>query len=441
MIGLIGPLDSVDLVLKVARELEYAALLIPRAYHHVEEAVDIALDIEPLCSVILFTGRVPYVAAVASGLLTVRTEYIPHEGTDLYRAIAALLLSPEYRGALPRISFDSIDVLQVQEAFRELGLPPHNHVISLKVSENGAVDLASMVEDHRMLAKAGHVDLCVTCIGGVFGALEKQGIPVVRIVHSRIVIREALVRAQLAMDLSRAQALQVSACILQAKNQTPKTKKTISQRFMNSIGNKYCDLLNGRITSHRPNEIVILSTRGAVERSLQSEIVSRASTIKTELARNVQIGIGFGQSPSSAEENARRAIRMADGGNHRVMISLDGHKTMSIEAVRSADPREIRASNLRIAKRLNLSPTIVNRLRAAFQELDPQNFTSNELASTYGVLPRSARRLISDLRGRGLVKESGIEKSDKAGRPQIAYQIALHHLIEKEPAKPAPRTD
>jgi predicted ArsR family transcriptional regulator len=69
-------------------------------------------------------------------------------------------------------------------------------------------------------------------------------------------------------------------------------------------------------------------------------------------------------------------------------------------------------------------------LRAAFRGLDPTTFTSNELASSYGVIPHSARRLIATLRERGLVEECGIEKSDGAGRPQIAYRIALDRLAE-----------
>lgn len=431
MIGVIGPADSVELTRSVAEELKLEAFLIPRAYKSTRDAVVLARDIEPLCSVILFTGRVPFLLAAAAGNLSTRSEYIPHEGTDLYRAIASLLLMPGHHGQLPRASFDSIEASQVLEAFQELGLDSPQHIIPLHGSvSDDVIDVLPIAQRHFDLFKAKKVDLCVTCIGDVYRQLITLEVPAIRIVHSRIVVREALIRAKLSMDLSRAEASQVAVCVLQIRKKDRQKNRALSQRLLASVGKKYATALDGRVIRQGASELVILATRGAVERSLSSDIISRASTMKTEMREHLKLGFGFGPSPSLAEENARRALATTDGTRQDVMISLDEKNITSIEVVRPGDAREQRVQNLRTARRLNISPTIVKRLRMAFRELDPSNFTANELASTYGVIPRSARRLISSLRERGLVKESGLEKRDTAGRPQIAYRISLDHLVE-----------
>jgi len=431
MIGVIGPADSVALVRSVAQDLKLEPFLIPRVYENMREAIGLARDIEALCSVILYTGRMPFLMAALSTGLGIRSEYIPHEGTDLYRAIASMLLLPGQRGRLPRASFDSMEASQVLEAFRELGIDPPQHIIPLQRDEAEEVlDALPIAEKHRDLFKSGAVDLCVTCIGEVYQHLSKLGVPTLRIVHSRIVIRESLIRAKLSMELSRAEAAQVAVCVLQIRDQRKHKGRKLSQRLLASVGKKYAVILDGRITKQGADKLVILATRGAVERSFHSDIINRASTMKTEMRHHLKLGFGFGATPSLAEENARRAMDEYDEVPRDVVISLGDKQATSIEFARPIDVREQRAQNLRTARRLNISPTLVKRLRMALRELDPSNFTANELASTYGVMPRSARRVISALRERGLVKESGLEKRDTAGRPQIAYSIALDRLNE-----------
>jgi hypothetical protein len=428
MIGLIGPVDSVELFLKVAREMRLDSAMVARSYKTAEEAIELAQELRPLCSVLLFTGRVPFAIAAAAGSGALRTDYIPHEGTDLYRAIAGLLLAPAHRGRLPRLSFDSIDAAQVSEAFQELGLKPPRHIIALHGdSPERVIDLTRIAEDHRRLFEAGEVDVCMTCIGSVHRTLTAAGVPALRITHSRIVIREALVRVRLAMDLSRAEASQVAACVLQSRHGSAGARTGSRRRLLAVIGRKYAEALDGRVVRQSANELVILATRGAVERSLRSDLASRASPVTTELRQHLSVGIGFGASASVAEDHARHAIH-ASNPEQRLAVHLDEGTVMSLEIFQPIDAREVRAENLRTARLLNVSPTIIRRLGSALAHLDPSSFTATELAAAYGVNPRSARRIVAMLRERNLVEECGIEKSVGAGRPQIAYRIALDRM-------------
>ncbi|MGE4249306.1 MAG: hypothetical protein AB7F09_07950 [Parvibaculaceae bacterium] len=413
----------------MAKELDLEPHLIVRTYESARDAITLAKEIEALCSVILFTGRIPYLHAAVAGSLDIRTEYIPHEGTDLFRAIASVLLLPQFAGRLPKVSFDSIDAAQISEAFQELGLAPPQHIIPLESIEGDSIDVAPIADQHHSLFSKGEVELCLTCIDDVYRRLKTLGTPVIRIVHSRIVVREALIRTKLSGDLGRAQASQVAICLLQVQSSKKNATRKVSQRLLTSVGRRYADSLDGRIIRNTPNELVILATRGAVERSLHADVIGPAATMKTEVREHLKLGFGFGSSPSLAEENARRAIE-ADASRGNVVVSLDERTLTSIELAAPVDVRTQRAQNLRAARKLNISPTLIKRLRLAFHQLDPTNFTANELASVYGVIPRSARRLISTLRERGFLEESGLEKRDKAGRPQIAYKVALNQILD-----------
>ncbi len=429
MIGLVGPADSVDLVVGVAREMQIEEVLLLRSYDDPEQAVGLARHLESLCSVLLFTGRVPFVMAAAQGSWSARTFYIPHEGTDLFRAIATLLLTPDHRGRLPRVSIDSIEPWQVNEAYLELGLDSPRHVIPLRgEAGDSVIDIERIAQDHRRLYESGKVDVCLTCIGAVHRRLLDGGVRTQRIVHSRIVIREALDRARLSMDLSRAEASQVAACILQVRS-AGRSRRSLTRRLLSTVGRKYADMLDGRLVKQTTSELVILATRGAVERSLQSELVGRASAMNTELHEHLKLGIGFGVSASFAEAHARRALDAAIQSRQRVSISLQDGSTLPLDVMQPMDTSAVRAENLRAARHLKMSPTVIRRLKTVFRDLDPSSFTATELASSYGVIPRSARRLIALLRERGLVEECGIEKGAGAGRPQIAYRIAVDRIV------------
>src|SRR4051812_3260033 len=104
MIGVIGPADSTALVKTVAAETGLAETLIVMSYQEPLETSKLVHKLSDICPVILFTGRLPYSLAVSSGFHEAGFEYIPHEGTDLFRVLNVLTLSESYRGRIPRLS-------------------------------------------------------------------------------------------------------------------------------------------------------------------------------------------------------------------------------------------------------------------------------------------------------------------------------------------------
>jgi len=404
--------------------MQLTDLIASRIYTRPDEAPTLTAELQDICQVFLYTGRAPYILCKASenwsdSLADQRADFIPHGGTDLYRTISALLLLPQFRSSFPPVSIDSINASNATEAFDELGLAVPRHVIPLTI--NGSIDPDYVTKEHMRLFDRGDVRFCLTCIGVVYEELRRAGIPAMRIVHSRAVIRESLDKARLALDLSRAEAAQVAACVIYLqKTRLRRENRQSLQRALLLAARKCAHLLDGRIVRQAGHEVVVLATRGAAEHCIKSGLLP-GEILPKHLSGIVAIGIGYGASASVAEEQGRKALDTAALCSRPLAVMKPGQL------------KRHRAENLQAVRRLKVSPTLARRLIDVFASLDPENFTANELARAFRLNPRSGRRLISLLRGQKLVRECGIEKLDGPGRPTRAYRIALSRLAEVLP--------
>jgi hypothetical protein len=430
MIGVVGAPDSVSLVQQVADELELGEPLVTRTYEAPEEALQLAEELDLVSDVILFTGRLPYLIALASGSHRARLQYVPHEGTDLYRTLAGILL--ESKRGLPRLSLDSIDPELVGETFADLGLDPPEHVLELPLpGKRSGFDSSRLSGRHAELYGNGEVELCLTCVKSVHQELEKQGIPSVRIVHSRLVIREALRRASLAVQLAHAEAARLAVCVVEL---TPAARaldgsSASEGNVARDIGRRYAELLGGTVTSVERNEAVIHTSRGVVERQVRMETGDRSSLLRTEYRDMVNVGIGLGETAQTAGTHARRALAFAK--RHRVpCLYTDDGVIIPIHGEGASIPsREARPRWRRTAEELGLAPATLHKLVEALRVLNPSAFTARQLAAAYGVQSRSARRLIADLDRVGLIESTGTEQGPGAGRPQTVYRFDPKKLM------------
>lgn len=429
MIGVLGAPDSVALVEEVAAEMELDAPLVARAYDTAEDAIALADELDLLSEVILFSGRLPYLVATARGAYRARLQYMPHEGTDLYRTLARILLD---RKELPRISLDSIDPKVVGETFADLGLDPPEHVLELPMpGKQPSFDMLRLSEGHAALHEQGKVDLCLTCVKEVHDALVAQQVPSVRIVHSRQVIRESLRRAGLAIQLAQAEAARLAVCVVEL---TPPARLldgpgAPEANIARDVARRYADLLSGTITSFDRSETVIHTSRGVVERQVRLSSADRSSLARTEYRDLVNVGIGLGETAQTAEAKARQALSFAK--RHRVpcLCTEDGAIIPIHGDAASIPSREVRPRWRATAEELGVSPATLHKLVEALRVLNPSAFTARQLAAAYGIQSRSARRLIADLERVGLIAPTGSERGPGAGRPHVVYRFDPQKLV------------
>jgi hypothetical protein len=443
MIGIIGPGDSIETVLAVAREENLEERTLARAYESLDEAPIIAHELDQVCRVILFTGRAPFVVGTHGAALRARVQFVPHAGADLYRALIFVLR--EFAGTLPRLSIDTIEEPIVAETYRDLGLAPPPRVIPLSTDadEPAIRSAADLVAAHRALYDAHEVDLCLTCVGSVYRHLTAAGVRAVRVTHTRSAIREALRQADLAARLAQTEATQPAALMISIPERSEaeenlgpyeaQRRRLRDHQMLLDIA----DRLQGRLVDLGGGRFVVYTSRGMVEASISRLMDGYDSPFRTErLPSGAQVGIGLGGTVAAAEENAQRALVMGERGGD-LHIAFPGGEVFRVSSDRRTFRyrlRETDDASVRLGRELGLGPLAVARLTSALRQVDPTAVTASELARAYGIETRSARRLMAALHRVGIATKLGRQGGGRAGRPQTVYCIDVARLIGPEGA-------
>lgn len=442
MIGVIGPTDSTALALAVAAEEGLSDQVVGRAYGTVEEALGLAAELDRVCQVVLFTGRVPYALARASDELRASLRYVPHSGADLYRTLVHLLR--EFRGELPRISLDTIGRTVVREAYVDLGLEPPEHILSLTsdADPERIRPTAEIVAFHLERFQAGDVDVCVTCLGEVDRELRAAGVRTWRIAHTRAVLRDALHQAELAARLAITETTQPAAILVQlpeprdGSTGDPGSYEAQRRRLrMREAALDLAERLKGRLAELDEATFIVHSDRGTVEGAVSRLMAGQGGPLDPErLPPDLRVGVGVGATVPGAEENARKALVMGarDGDLH---VAYPDGAVVRASRDRPAETFHLRATDgpsLRIARELGLGPLALSRLTQALRQVDASAVTAAELAQAYGIEARSARRLMTALQRAGIATRLGRQGGPRAGRPQTVYRIDVGRLIPAE---------
>ncbi|CAN5632374.1 transcriptional regulator [soil metagenome] len=439
MIGIIGPADSVALAIAVARDDGLEGSVIGRVYETLEGAPELARELDRVCQVLLFTGRIPYALGVRVGDLRAALQYVPHSGADLYAAIVHLLRERGCR--LPRLSLDTIESAIAQEAFEDMDLEPPRHVLSLETGEvpaelRSAADISAF---HRERHRSGDVDVCLTCVASVYHELQAEGVPVLRVRHTRSAMREALRQARLAERLTITEGSQPAVVLVQGSAASPERADDggpyASQRRQLRTREAVLDLaerLQGRVADVDGGTVIVYTSRSIIENSLSLLMAGHDGPLSHHrVPPDARIGVGLGTSVAMAEENARLARTMSERDGALYVGFPDG-EVLRIGGDRHATTYRLRETHpeaLRVAQELGIGPLALTRLTRALQQIDASAVTAMDLARAYGVEPRSARRLITALQRAGIATREGRQGGAGAGRPQTVYRIDLERLV------------
>ncbi|MPZ51833.1 MAG: hypothetical protein GEU79_03725 [Acidimicrobiia bacterium] len=433
MIGVVGPTDSVDLVLEVAHDRAVLEGVTGRAYSDIGEAVDLARELDEVCRVLLFTGLAPYsLASKESGWRSV-LEYLPHSTVDLYRTLVEVIR--DHQGDLPKLAIDTIELDEVVAAFGDLDLPAPDHVLALQGTEGDIRSVEDLVGDHVALHDSGQIEASLTCLRAVQDGLEDRGLTCYRVSHTRSAIQDTLRRAGLASMLARSEATQMAIALVEVPSVDPTTgeKAALYQTHRLRLNIQgalvdFAEALRGTLAPLDERTFIVHTTRGAVEDALHRYRLGQVSPIEpTDLPVEVSVGYGLGFSVADAGANAQRALgRARDTGVTHVYFS-DGHGE---EVTKDLRVRSVNDTTHRGVMPLGLGPLAFSRLLAALRRLDISNITTRDFATAYGVTPRSARRLFSQMEEAGVATGIETHVTSGRGRPPKHYRIDLDRLTD-----------
>ena len=424
-IGLIGPEDSVQRMLESSVKFQDLAEFIPRIYDRKEESCDLVRQMEGEVDVFLFSGVVPYRIVTYSNTTTRPCLYLPRLGTSVIKPLWEMRDRGEtYR----RISVDSIDKADVQEAAQELGLQFDNLEAIEYEPGTSYEDLAGM---HEALYRSGAVEVVLTGLAKTHEILNAKGIRCYRIFPTKYLIREYIQKAIFISEAMRLRAYQIALVILKLRGGKTEVRSEYDYlKLKNSFETILIDYAKGIFGSVFPygrDEYLVFTTRGALEEVHGLHELFRAAD---GAGLSFCAGLGYGTTAFNAEANARKALNRACAvsGSCLYSVDVDG----DIEGPISSELRSIQysiaetdASVRLVADKTGLSSAYVTKIQAMIRMTARIRFDVDEFATGLDISPRSARRILQGIAEAGYADVVALESRSKTGRPRRVYELKL----------------
>jgi hypothetical protein len=435
-LAIIGPADSVDLILSVAREKEEIFIPVPIIYRDASEVPKILYRKAGEADIWLFSGIVPYRYALTVPRWAKPLLYIPHTGSSLYRGLAQITYTTGQ--PLDRISFDTFNRWEIEETFRDIGQPLPTIFIK---QYPGVISASELTDFHYELWNKGQTQAAITCFQKTCEELSSLKIPVFRIWPTRDSIRGSLDAAARVAESMRFLDAQIAVGHVTIDGYENLAREANSSYDVNRIEIRLYEILidfaqqiGGSVIPQGGGQYILFTTRGRIgEITKDFTVLPVMDVIAQKLHVHVSGGIGFGATAYQAEENAHMALGLSrKQGLGQWMIVTDDQTAIGPLNTATRLKYSISAGDSKrkaLAQRLQISQLTLSKLSAFMVETASAAIKIDDIALHLGITPRSARRIISALRSAGLAHYCGEEITGR-GRPSKTYRFAGELLLK-----------
>jgi len=429
-IGVVGPPPSVERILAVANEFEHGIEFVPITYDDAKEVSSIVSERNREFNGWFFSGPIPFTIAKNALSPDANIVYCPPTGSNLYRCF--IQMSIDHNEVIKRISVDMIESegKYLQEALYELDIPEEDQHVR---TYDEKYDAQKITQFHLDLWRAGKTQGAFTTLFSVERALRKEGVPVYRVLMTKMEIRQAMKMVIEKAKSSYFKDTQIGVEIVELE-QLDKIAERAKTRFhlqhlelkIRQILLLLCEKMDGSLLANGNGRYQIFSTRGAIQREIEM-LRTTVNQLSLEADVPVAVGVGFGETASSAEINARKAIQNAkerpDFGivivqDDGVIVESVGESDQLAYSYRSNDKELLDKLN-----RANVSIKTYNKIEALVQRMSWNTFTTTDIATYLSMTVRNAQRIMGSLCEVGLAELRGEEQQAVRGRPKKRYTL------------------
>ncbi len=424
-IGLIGPEDSLQRIVRTASRFADRVELVPKVYADKRESIQLAKELESLVDVILFSGIVPYRIVHNANAIEAPCIYIPRVGTSVIRP----LWDMRDKGMrFDRVSVDSIFREDVEEAVEEFGFRFKSLEVLAYEEDTSYEALAEM---HAALYRDGKTDVAMTGLSKTQRILAAMAVPCYKIYPDKHIIREYLQKAIYIAEATKLKSYQIAMIIFRLRSGSASISTEYDfLRKKNAFESLLIDYAKGIYSSMFPSghdEYILYTTRGTLDedQGLRT-LLKSADNSRIEFSG----GLGFGVTAFNAEANARKALDRSSStqGSSMFSVDIDGSIAgplaspgQTLEYMLSETSEEVR----KIALDSGLSTSYVTKIRSLMRVTKKTRFDVEELAAGLNVSLRSARRILQGIAAAGKAEVVALESKSKTGRPRRLYDLHL----------------
>lgn len=430
-VGVIGPKDSVELIMDVAKSDTNNLSFSPFTYTKYADISEVISTNRSTIDVWIFSGQAPYAIANEADLIDENAFYPKLNGSCLLKTFLEITYRDQMK--LERISFDSLQENDIYETFEELKVPVEQIYID---SYKGYKSPEKLIDFHISLYEQNKVQACVTCIRSVYEALKKRNIPVYRIIPTRRDIREIINRSRHQGETLHFKKSQIAVQIIQVEDMNTIINEDTFSYEVHRLDLKlqeaildYSEAIFGTMLTLGRGNFILFSTRGLLEDTTAYHPNTLLDNLRLITNQPVNIGIGYGQNALVAEQNARQSLTHAknQGGNLVVLIDEYGYMEGPLKHPQSLGFR-FRTEDKETSEMLTkagINIATFNKFLAIQDKIGP--VSSVNVSELLGMTPRNARRILSNLEQHGLAEIVGEEAPSGKGRPRKIFRIGIPH--------------
>lgn len=428
-IGVMGPRQSVERILSVAKEMQTSFDFIPYIYQNPSEIKKLSLEFNDKVNAWLFSGPVVYLFAKDALGSDRNLFYIPATESGLFKAMLDFIY--DHEGLLDNFSIDlPKDMYPLDEILNQLDNPPKNICIKYIEPQTTSEELVNF---HMGLWKQGKTQGGISCLPTISEELKKLGVPASWLTTSRLETRQSIKIVVENLMTSYFKGTQIGVEMIEVENFDKiinKMKSTyylqrLELRLKDTILN-LCEKIHGSLSERGNGRYVIISTRGVIEGEI-SVLKNIIHQLSTEADTTVAVGIGYGETVLSAEVNAHNAMQQSKEKVEKEIVIIQENGLI----IEQGDNEEKltyfpRTNDLELVEKLkagNVGVRTYKKIYALNQKMGWNQFTTKDIAIHLQMTERNSRRIISELCKIGLATSIGQEDFSTRGRPSKIYRL------------------
>ncbi len=425
-IGIIGPRDSVEKILK-ATEQQYPEVTITP---YIREKVVETVDIFDLCNSendgFFFTGVGVMEEIRKNRNMTKPYEFIPRSGYSLMSAIWEMTQKNLPSG---RISVDVVPDQVIREVMEEFNIE-FDEIFTMPFSLEHPE--SSYTDRHRSLFNDGKIDIILTGFGSVYTQLSGEGLPVLRLYPSLIQIRQQLDKLIYRIRSRSIRSAGIALQIIRVRGLTHNSLCKYDD--LEKRGRFYLELMpyvrgvQGSLFAYGREEMIIHSTRGEIEREENRRLFHELIRWSDSARLQFYSGIGFGSTAYEAEKSARKALANAQELEFSSAYIVDDDQIKGPIAESRELEYLIRVDDpviLEQSERSGINAAYLTKIKAYMDKSGKDTFDSTELSYALNIGERTARRVLKKALDSGLGEVTAKESSSSRGRPKNLIRLKI----------------
>ncbi|MFC0524314.1 hypothetical protein ACFFGV_12125 [Pontibacillus salicampi] len=426
-IGVIGPKDSIDRIMYVAKEFTHITFA-PYTYETLSEVGDILTKHRYEVDQWLFSGVLNYTYAMEYEFITPQEgTYPPLHGSSFFGILleAQLTKGTVFR----RVSTDTISTEEIDKilSYYQLeSLQYYNHPFEPGMNTD------RLIHFHEQLYAEGRTEVVITSIKDVYQALTEKGVPVFRVTPSYLSIKLMIQYLEERAQSTRYRNAQVAiiGCRIEFN---PDELESLYYSFKSKHHELdlkrnlllFAEKINGSLMQPGDGLFFLFTTRGELSEESDDELFSLMEEIKLQANLKANICIGFGETVSQAEQNVRLCFRNIQQYDKPTLLVMDDDQTITRKEKASEDfsyhateTGDLWQEKLKDA---SISPGVVSKLLSYCKQYGREQFSSQDVARWLKGTERNARRILAEMEKANIIAQCGETQSGERGRPRKVF--------------------